>query len=92
MLEGTASRLGDLVADRQLAHLRDDARWCVFREVATNVIPGDRRIVVFECECRIALRLVEEFERPPADVPPGPAAQAESEGAPPTSDAVRGTG
>ena len=44
---------------RSLSHLREDARWCVFREVATNTIPGDRTIVVYECECRIAIRLIE---------------------------------
>lgn len=44
---------------RSLSHLREDARWCVFREVASNTIPGDRTIVVYECECRIAIRLIE---------------------------------
>ena len=44
---------------RSLSHLREDARWCVFREVAANTIPGDKTIVVFECECRIAIRLIE---------------------------------
>ena len=43
---------------RSLSHLREDARWCVFREVASNTIPGDRTIVVYECECRIAIRLI----------------------------------
>jgi hypothetical protein len=44
---------------RSLSHLREDARWCVFREVAANTIPGDKTITVFECECRIAMRLIE---------------------------------
>ena len=51
---------------RSLSHLREDARWCVFREVASNTIPGDRTIVVYECECRIAIRLI-ETEAPAAD-------------------------
>ena len=57
---------------RSLSHLREDARWCVFREVAANTIPGDKTIVVFECECRIAIRLIETETRPmdPADPPP----------------------
>ncbi len=62
---------------RSLSHLREDARWCVFREVASNTIPGDRTIVVYECECRIAIRLI-ETEPPPlglgSDVETVPAA------------------
>jgi hypothetical protein len=50
---------------RSLSHLREDARWCVFREVASNTIPGDRTIVVYECECRIAIRLIETEPRAP---------------------------
>jgi hypothetical protein len=49
---------------RSLSHLRGDARWCVFREVASNTIPGDRTIVVYECECRIAIRLIETESSP----------------------------
>ena len=52
---------------RSLSHLREDARWCVFREVASNTIPGDRTIVVYECECRIAIRLIESEPRAPTD-------------------------
>lgn len=54
---------------RSLSHLREDARWCVFREVASNTIPGDRTIVVYECECRIAIRLI-ETEPPPLGLGP----------------------
>jgi hypothetical protein len=50
---------------RSLSHLREDARWCVFREVASNTIPDDRTIVVYECECRIAIRLIESEPRAP---------------------------
>jgi hypothetical protein len=50
---------------RSLSHLREDARWCVFREVASNTIPGDRTIVVYECECRIAIRLIETDAQAP---------------------------
>jgi hypothetical protein len=65
---------------RSLSHLREDARWCVFREVASNTIPGDRTIVVYECECRIAIRLIESEPRAPdpsvAEVSPTADAQA----------------
>ena len=56
---------------RSLSHLREDARWCVFREVASNTIPGDRTIGVYECECRIAIRLIETEPRAP-DAPDAP--------------------
>ena len=46
---------------QQLSHLRADARWCTFREVAANRVPGSRTIRVFECECGVAIRQV-EFE------------------------------
>jgi hypothetical protein len=60
---------------RSLSHLREDARWCAFREVASNTIPGDRTIVVYECECRIAIRLIETEPRAP-DAPDAPFADA----------------
>lgn len=66
---------------RSLSHLREDARWCVFREVASNTIPGDRTIVVYECECRIAIRLIDSEPRAPEhpdDVPPSAASGTET--------------
>ena len=73
---------------RSLSHLREDARWCVFREVAANTIPGDKTIVVFECECRIAIRLIETDARAaePADPPPIVVSGEPAPVAPATSD------
>jgi hypothetical protein len=68
---------------RSLSHLREDARWCVFREVASNTIPGDRTIVVYECECRIAIRLI-ETETSSLTVEPGIAAVPAGDAAIPT--------
>lgn len=49
----------------QLSHLRADARWCEFREVATNRIPGSHTIRVYECACGIPLRMVDPDEPMP---------------------------
>lgn len=57
----------------QLSHLRADARWCEFREVATNRIPGSHTIRVYECACGIPLRMLDPD-------PPLPAAPPEMEG------------
>jgi len=46
----------------QLSHLRADARWCEFREVATNRIPGSHTIRVYECACGIPLRMIDQDE------------------------------
>ena len=52
----------------QLSHLRADARWCEFREVATNRIPGSHTIRVYECACGIPLRMLD----PDPPLPPEP--------------------
>ena len=58
---------------RSLSHLREDARWCVFREVASNTIPGEKTIIVLECECRMAIRMIESEARPADQVDAMPA-------------------
>jgi hypothetical protein len=57
-----------LLERRELSHLRADARWCVFREVAVNVVPDGRTIRVFDCECGLAIRLIEQGAGLPDDV------------------------
>jgi len=69
-----------MAAERhQLSHLRADARWCEFREVATNRIPGSHTIRVYECACGIPLRMVETDE-------PAPQLPQETAGAPAAGD------